>query len=179
MTGAVSGTSSQVRIEGGIPPFEPPAWLRSSHAQTIAGQYLVNGDSRLEATAHEVKLEDGDRLCVLESVPRGWSLADPAAVLVHGLAGCARSPYIVRFARRLVRLGVRVVRMNLRGAGGGFGLARGIYHAGRSDDLRSVVDWVARRAPGSPIALAGFSLGASLALKLAAEAADRPVNGLD
>ena len=180
MTRAVSGTSaSQVRIEGGIPPFEPPAWLRSSHAQTVAGRYLANGDSRLEATAHEVKLEDGDRLCVLESVPRGWSLADPAAVLVHGLAGCARSPYIVRFARRLVRLGVRVVRMNLRGAGAGFGLARSIYHAGRSDDLRSVIDWVSRRAPGSPIALAGFSLGASLALKVAAEAADRPVNGLD
>ena len=34
-------------------------------------------------------------------------------------------------------------------------------------------------SPGSPIALAGFSLGASLALKVAAEAADRPVNGLD
>ncbi|MGA2702140.1 MAG: alpha/beta fold hydrolase [Isosphaeraceae bacterium] len=180
MARAVSRTSaSQDRIEGCVPPFEPPAWLRGSHAQTVAGRYLVNGGSRLEATAHEVKLEDSDRLCVLESVPRGWSLADPAAVLVHGLAGCACSPYIVRFARRLVRLGVRVVRMNLRGAGAGFGLARGLYHAGRSEDLRSVIDWVAHRAPGSPIALAGFSLGASLALKLAAEAADRPVNGLD
>ena len=56
---------------------------------------------------------------------------------------------------------------------------RGIYHAGRSDDLRSVISWLEHRAPGSPIALAGFSLGANLALKLAAEAADRPVDGLD
>ena len=55
----------------------------------------------------------------------------------------------------------------------------GIYHAGRSDDLRSVIDWMAQRTPGSPIALAGFSLGANLALKLAAEAADQPVAGLD
>lgn len=180
MTRVVHPTSAlQKRIEGGIPPFEPPAWLRCNHVQTVAGRYLVNGGQLLESTAHEVALEDGDRLCVLESVPRGWSLTDPAAILVHGLAGCARSPYVVRFARRLVRLGLRVVRMNLRGAGAGFGLARGIYHAGRSDDLRSVIDWVANRAPGSPIALAGFSLGASLALKLAAEAADRPVDGLD
>ncbi len=52
-------------------------------------------------------------------------------------------------------------------------------HAGRSDDLRRVIDWVADRAPRSPIALAGFSLGASLVLKLAAEAADQPVDGLD
>jgi predicted alpha/beta-fold hydrolase len=69
--------------------------------------------------------------------------------------------------------------MNLRGAGAGFGLARGIYHAGRSDDLRSAIAWLEHRAPGSPIALAGFSLGANLALKLAAEATDRPVAGLD
>ena len=125
MTRAVHRTPAfQDRIEGMIPPFEPPAWLSGSHAQTVAGRYLANGDSWLEATAHEVGLEDGDRLCVLESLPRGWSPADLAAVLVHGLAGCARSPYIVRFARRLVRLGVRVVRMNLRGAGAGFGLAR-------------------------------------------------------
>ena len=72
-----------------------------------------------------------------------------------------------------------MVRMNLRGAGAGFGLARGIYHAGRTEDVREVVQWLARRAPSSPIALAGFSLGANLALKLAAEAADRPVPGLD
>ncbi len=180
MTRAVPGTPAlQDRIEGGIPPFEPPAWLRSNHAQTVAGRYLVNGDSHLDSQAHEVALDDGDRLCVLETVPRSWSSADPAAVLVHGLAGCARSPYVVRFAQRLVRLGVRVVRMNLRGAGAGFGLARGIYHAGRSDDLRTVVGWLAERALGSPIALAGFSLGANLALKLAAEAADRSVDGLD
>jgi hypothetical protein len=69
--------------------------------------------------------------------------------------------------------------MNLRGAGSGFGLARGIYHAGRSEDLRSVIEWLARRAPGSPIALVGFSLGANLALKLAAEAADHPLPGFD
>ena len=63
----------------------------------------------------------------------------PAAILVHGLAGCAEANYVVRVSRRLLRLGIRVVRVNLRGAGEGFGLARRIYHAGRSDDLREVV----------------------------------------
>jgi predicted alpha/beta-fold hydrolase len=42
-----------------------------------------------------------------------------------------------------------------------------------------VVEWAARRAPGSPIALVGFSLGANLALKLAAEAADTPLDAFD
>ena len=77
----------------------------------------------------------------------------PAAVLVHGLAGCADANYVVRVSRLLLELGIRVVRVNLRGSGDGFGLARQIYHAGRSDDLRQVVRWLHARAPGSPIAL--------------------------
>jgi hypothetical protein len=99
--------------------------------------------------------------------------------MIHGLAGCARAPYLVRVAKLLARGGVRVIRMNLRGAGAGHGGARETYHAGRTDDLRRVARWLARRAPGSPIALVGFSLGANLVLKLAAEAADHPLESLD
>ena len=98
----------------------------------------------------------------------------PAAILVHGLAGCADANYMVRVSQRLLRLGVRVVRMNLRGSGDGFGLARQIYHAGRSEDLREVVRWLHARIEGSPIALIGFSLGANLVLKAGIEAADQP-----
>jgi uncharacterized protein len=161
------------------PSFEPHLWVKGGHAQTIAGWLLGGGRLDLGVEALTIDLGDGDRLRVLESTPSGWRVGDPAAVLVHGLAGSAGAPYLIRFANRLHVMGVRVVRMNLRGAGEGFGLARRIYHAGRSGDVRTVVEWLADRAPGSPIAVAGFSLGASLALKLAAEAAERPATGLD
>src|SRR4051794_30082524 len=121
-----------------IPPFEPHPLLRGGHLQTIAGRYLPSPKVRLRSTYHEIGLEDGDWLSVLESVPAGWVRGGPTALLVHGLAGCARSPYVVRVAARLTGIGVRVVRMNLRGAGSGFGLARGIYHSGRTEDLRAV-----------------------------------------
>jgi uncharacterized protein len=98
---------------------------------------------------------------------------------VHGLAGCADANYVVRLSRLLLRMGIRVVRVNLRGSGAGFGLARRIYHAGRSDDLRQVVRWVNRRVAGSPIALIGFSLGANLVLKAGIEAVDQPLEGVD
>jgi predicted alpha/beta-fold hydrolase len=166
-------------LDPSVPPFEPHPWFRSGHAQTIAGRYLPGPRARLPTLAHEVEVDGGDRLSVLEEVPEGWSTGGPAAVLVHGLAGCAGAPYVVRVAARLFGLGARVVRMNLRGAGSGFGLARGIYHAGRTGDVRRVVEWLAGRAPGSPIAMLGFSLGGSLVLKLAAEAAADPLAGLD
>lgn len=76
-------------------------------------------------------------------------------------------------------MGVRVIRMNLRGAGSGFGASRRFYHGGLTDDLRRVAEWAGRRPAAGRLALVGFSLGANLVLKLAAEAADRPVTGLD
>ncbi len=167
--------------ESGLPPFEPHPWLRSGHAQTIVGRYWPAPRARLAATAREVGLADGDRLMVLESVPPGWASPRPTAVLVHGLAGCAEAPYMVRLGVRLVNRGIRVVRVNLRNSGLGFGLARGIYHAGRSDDLREVLAWLKDRDGVGPTALIGFSLGANLVLKLASEAALDPagVEGLD
>lgn len=165
---------------GDFPPFEPHPWLRGGHLQTVAGRYLPGQAVRLRSRYHEVEATGGDRLSVLETIPPGWARGGPVVVMVHGLAGCARAPYVVRVARKLVALGLRVVRMNLRGAGSGFGVARGIYHSGRTEDLRAVVTWLTRRAPGSPVALLGFSLGGNLVLKLAAEAAaEEPLLGLD
>ena len=162
-----------------VPEFVPHPWVRNGHLQTIVGRYLVGPVARLNSCYHEFEVEDGDRLSLLDSIPEGWEAGRPAAVLVHGLAGCARSPYVVRMAARLCAKGVRAVRLNLRGAGPGFGLARNVYHAGRSGDVRRAVEWVASRSPGSPIALVGYSLGASLVLKLAAEAVELPVRGFD
>jgi predicted alpha/beta-fold hydrolase len=162
-----------------VPAFEPHPLLRGGHAQTILGRYVGGGRLPLAAAPHQVVLPDGDRLLVLESVPRGWEVPMPAAILVHGLAGCAKANYVVRVSQRLLHLGIRVVRVNLRGAGDGFGLARGIYHAGRSDDLREVIQWLHARIEGSPIALVGFSLGANMVLKAGIEASEARLEGLD
>src|SRR4051794_24242605 len=91
-----------------IPAFEPHPLVRGGHLQTIVGRYMPGWRVRLNSTYHELGLEDGDRLSVLESVPAGWRRGDPTALLVHGLAGCARAPYMVRVAARLDRLGIRV-----------------------------------------------------------------------
>jgi predicted alpha/beta-fold hydrolase len=172
-------TSEVGRSEEIVPPFEPHPWVRGPHLQTIVGRFWPWPRHHLPSTYAEVELGDGDRTSVLESIPEGWSIGDPLAVLIHGLGGCARSPYVVRVGKRLVGRGIRVVRMNLRGAGASFGLARSFYHSGKTEDVRAVADWLTARAPDSPLALVGFSLGANLALKLAAEAADRPLEGLD
>ena len=166
-------------MEPVVPRFVPHPWLRNGHWQTVLGHYLPAKVASFPSRSVEVTVSDRSRLLVEDSVPLGWLAGDPAAVMVHGLAGSAQSPYMVRVCARLVGMGIRVVRMNLRNAGEGFGLARGFYHAGKTSDVRAVAEWLSSESSGSPIALVGFSLGGNLVLKLAAEASESCLQGLD
>jgi uncharacterized protein len=152
-----------------FPAFRPHRLLWNGHLQTLSAHFSSPPKPPIHANRHEVDLGDGDRLVYLDSAPPGWRRDQPIVLMVHGLCGCAESQYIVRIARRLLTLGFRVARINLRGAGTGFGLARGIYHAGRTEDVLKAAEQIASNAPGSPIVLLGFSLGGNLVLKLGAE----------
>ena len=60
----------------------------------------------------------------------------------------------------------------MRNCGSGKGLARHIYHSGRSEDIFESIKALKRGHPESPIILIGFSLGGNLVLKLAGELGD-------
>lgn len=162
----------------GLPSFRPHPWFRGGHLQTLAGSYRPRRP-RVPSFEVRVGLPDGDALTVLISRGISWRHGDPLVVMVHGLCGTAESPYVARPAQRLLQRGWLTARVNLREAGSGAGLSRKCYHAGQSDDIRAVAEELARRYPDSPIALAGYSMGGNLVLKLAAEAADRPVANLE
>jgi predicted alpha/beta-fold hydrolase len=161
-----------------LPCFQPLPLLRNPHLQTVLGLYLKGGRFRGPTTLHFVPLPDGDQLVLHDNTPAEWRPGRPIAVILHGLTGSARSNAVVSLARMLLRRGVRTVRVDLRGAGRGFALARRSYNVGCSDDVRAVLEHVHADAPDSPLFLAGISLGGNVALKLAGEAAERPVPGL-
>ena len=159
--------------------FRPWFWLRNPHLQTLLGVYWKGTGFPHATVRRRVRLPDGDQLVLHDTTPPAWRPGDPVAVLVHGLSGCHRSGAIVRLARLLIARGVRAVRLDLRGTGAGFPLARGCYNAGCSADVRAALEAVHRLAPESPLWLAGVSLGGNVALKLAGEAADRPAPNLE
>jgi predicted alpha/beta-fold hydrolase len=158
--------------------FEPLPMLGNPHVQTFLGNVLRCPRLPVATSIHHVPLPDGDRLVIYDSASQEWQDGRPVAVLVHGLGGNARSGFLLRMAHMLLPLGWRVVRMDLRSCGRGLPLARRPYHAGSSDDVRAVLATVRCWAPESPLVLIGISLGGNIVLKLAAEAADRPVPGL-
>jgi predicted alpha/beta-fold hydrolase len=157
-----------------IPPFRPRRFLNGGHRQTLAGAFWPQQLPAEHAVVRWVSLPDGDALAIHDDCPPEWSPSgDPVALLLHGLAGCHRSAYLVKTAALLNRQGVRTFRIDLRGCGAGAGRALRPYNAGCSEDLLAVVESVCEWCPDSPITLLGFSLGGNITLKLLGEAPDR------
>ena len=158
--------------------FRPLPLLGNRHVQTVLGNLFKGTLPRAPVEMIRVALPDGDALMLHDSRPRAWRNGDPIVIGLHGLGGSHRSGSLVRLVGLLVPRGVRVVRMDLRGAGAGAALAKRAYNAACSDDVRAVAELFHREAPDSPLFLAGYSLGGGIALKLAGEAAKKPVPNL-
>jgi uncharacterized protein len=162
----------------GPPDFRPLPWLSNPHLQTLLGFLWYNPTWSHPVRRHVLHLPDGDGLALYDTIPSGWPPDDPIALIVHGLTGSHASPQVQRLAQFLLPHGWRVVRMDLRGAGPSIALSRQAYHGARSGDVRAAVEEVHTWSPASPITVVGFSLGGNLVLKMAGEAADRPIAGL-
>lgn len=145
--------------------FQPHSLLRGAHRQTMFS-FFVPPRIPYRARTFLIKMSDGDRVVLHDDCPRAWPENGRIVLLVHGLAGCHTSPYVVRVADRLCNEGYRTLRMDMRGCGAGVHLAKGVFHADRAADLLLVCQSVARRHPHARLTLCGFSLGANLTLKM-------------
>ncbi len=90
-------------------------------------------------------------------------------VLVHGLEGSSNSQYMLGIAAKAMARGMNVIRMNQRNCGGTEAQAPTLYHSGRSQDVAAVAQNLIDQDRISGLALAGFSMGGNLVLKLAGE----------
>lgn len=150
-------------------PFNPFPLLGSPHSQTIVSSLLGAWSPEPPSMQKLIALPDGDQLSLEMTTPEKWLPTDPTVVLLHGLCGSHRSSYLVRMAKRLKSMGIRAVRVNMRGCGSGRGLAKHFYHSGRSEDVLEVLKVLKNEHNKSQVTLVGYSLGANIALKLSGE----------
>jgi predicted alpha/beta-fold hydrolase len=99
--------------------------------------------------------------------PEPWRA--PTLIALHGLNGSSDAHYMKGLAAKAFACGMNALRLNQRNCGGTEHLAAGLFHSGLTADAAHVIDEL-MRVDGLPaIAVAGYSLGGNVALKLAAE----------
>ena len=156
-----------------VPPFKPrfPWW--GPDLQTLANR--LRGVSRSVAPHASERLSfsmsdgTGDTLLASLDRPQVPRAGTPLVILIHGLTGSEDSLHVCSMARLLLGRGVRVLRLNLRGAGPSRAVCSQHYYAGRSDDLRRLLALLPESLTRDGVAAVGYSLGGSILLKYLGE----------
>lgn len=155
--------------------YVAPAALRNGHRMTIFAWARPRRFPRLPQAVERV-FDVAERNRVLAKCNWQRSPRDhPTLLLLHGLEGSADAHYMRGIAEKAWLRGFNVVRLNQRNCGGTDHLAEGVYHSGLTNDPKAVIDQLiaADRLPS--IAVAGYSLGGNVTLRLAGEyGADAP-----
>ena len=100
--------------------------------------------------------------------------ARPALLALHGLEGSSSAHYMQGLADKAFRAGFNVILLNQRNCGGTEQHGPGLYHSGLTADADIVLAELAGADRIERIAVAGYSLGGNLALKLAGEYGSAP-----
>lgn len=101
-----------------------------------------------------------------------WQPAPRAAttlLLLHGLNGSSDAHYMRGIADKAFAQGMNVIRLNQRNCGGTEHMSDSLFHSGLTHDPRAVIEELIAIDGLERIAVAGYSLGGNLALKLAGE----------
>ena len=149
-------------------PFTPRRWLRGGHVQTLAS-FLISRRFHLPIPEERlIEVEPGIQvLCHCHwQADRARALT---VIIVHGLEGSSASQYMLGVTEKALAAGMNVIRYNQRNCGGTDALAPVLYHSGLSNDVAAVAREVIARDGVSRLALAGFSMGGNIVLKLAGE----------
>src|SRR3954447_5059714 len=148
--------------------FVPRRGLRGGHRQTLAGNFLPR-ENRLSAPEDRLFSVEAEVqvLCHCHWQPDRSSRT--TLIIVHGLEGSSESKYVIGTGNKAWAAGMNVVRMNMRNCGGTEQLTPTLYNSSMSADVGGVVGALISEDRLSSIALAGFSMGGNLVLKLAGE----------
>lgn len=154
--------------------FVPRPSLRGGHRMTLYGWGNPRYFPQLPApTVRYFDVAEQTRVlahCHWQARP--WE--QPALILLHGLNASSDAHYMKGIATKAFAHGFNVVRLNQRNCGNTERLSAGLFHSGLTHDAKFVIDELTAVDSIQAIAVAGYSLGGNLALKLAGEYGDAP-----
>ena len=157
--------------------FHPPNHLKNAHIQSIMNSI---GPRKYRSILIQKKLTT--RQLILKSRNDIRLIADfdcaqvsnkTIVILLHGWEGSSRSAYQVTTAFKLLEHGFDVLRINFRDHGGSHHLNRHFFNSTMSEEVAEAIEIFLNGHNYQHAFLAGFSLGGSFALRIAADQGDR------
>ena len=141
--------------------YSPNWWLKSMDISSIYASKFrkIKG---IVQQRERLTLSDGDFLD-LDWI-YGEISTDTVVILLHGLEGSAKRPYILGAAKLYLEQNIDACCVNYRGCSGEPNMSFKTYHSGSIADLQAVIDFVIEKKSYKNIILHGFSLGANLSL---------------
>lgn len=150
--------------------FKPPIFLRGKHSQTV---YAALTRSRRPILLRRTRIgtPDNDFIDIDYADVDSFQLSDdaPLVLLLHGLEGSASSTYAKNLYYLFAKQGLRAVGMNYRSCSGEMNFRPKLYHAGATDDVLFIHDYLREKHGSVPFGMIGISLGANLLLKYLGE----------
>jgi predicted alpha/beta-fold hydrolase len=149
--------------------FTPRPSLTNGHWMTIYGWGNPRYFPRLPPPARRYfDVAAGTRVvAACHWQPQRWER--PTLLALHGLNGSSDAHYMKGLAAKAFARGMNVVRLNQRNCGNTEQLSEGLFHSGLTADAAHVLHELTEVDRLQTIAVAGYSLGGNLALKLAGE----------
>ncbi|MCF8236655.1 MAG: alpha/beta fold hydrolase [Saprospiraceae bacterium] len=148
-----------------FPGYRAPWLFRNGHVSTIYVGLCRKAGPDPYLSSRRLTTPDGDFL----DIDLALQESNQLVILLHGLEGNTRRPYMIRMASRLLAAGVDVVALNFRGCSHEPNQILRSYHTGETGDLRFLIQWVEENFNHQNIALVGFSLGGNVLLKYLGE----------
>jgi hypothetical protein len=156
-----------------VHPFVPRPWLKNGHAMTLYGWGVPRRFPRLPPPVERCFDVAPDTRVLAHCHWQPDAASHPTLLALHGLNASSHAHYMRGMATKAFARGMNVVRLNQRNCGDTEHLSAGLFHSGLTHDARHVLNELVGEGFGA-LAVAGYSLGGNLALKLAAEYADAP-----
>ena len=149
--------------------FEPRPHLRSGHRMTLYSWGNPRYFPRLPPPTRRF-FEVADRTRVVADCHWQANRHERVTLIaLHGLNGSSDAHYMRGLAAKAYERGLNVVRLNQRNCGNTEHLSVGLFHSGLTADAAHVIHELTTIDRLPEIAVAGYSLGGNLALKLAGE----------
>ena len=140
--------------------FKAAWWCRGPHRQTLWPS-LIRRKPQVALKRERLGLPDGD------FIDLDWTsnTSGPIVVVLHGLEGSSNSGYVRGLLKAIALCGWRGVVMHFRGCSGEPNRLARSYHSGDTGDLAYLIQLLHQRAPHTPLAVVGYSLGGNVLLK--------------